>query len=518
MLVPDKAITHAGKFHADDVFSAAFLKILNQNIQIERVAKVPDVYSGLVFDIGLGKYDHHQAKNECRKNGVPYASFGKLWREFAPLVFSPYIVKTIDKELVQPIDAADNGKGFNLLSVFISRLNPNWNEDEYEYHDENFNIAVSIAYSILKCKIKLEKKLEEKTEKRTASITDINAAVNYIFAKPFMDTVINVHNGKYQRDIQNKIIYETKKTKVYDEKGVMCSSISNVWDEYGTLITFPSVSFSVKRSFIEPINEIIRKNYKQDLLISLFYELMQYDEKFKEYLYKVIRYWIKTEINNAESKIVSRDILCKAIRETDDDEIIVLEKFCPWRDVIIDSLAKFVVYPSARGGYDMHTVPISKTESSARLSYPNLWCASLLEAQKDIPDITFCHKGNFLLTSKSLEGCYKVAEISSENYVHNYFSSEEVELLELIRNNNEFFEEDFIEKVKRKVNYYDEEMLEKIIEKLSHIYFRNKKEKRNLVVAIKALKKEKDNKEFERNQNLSLDEILNNYKKKAGHL
>ena len=34
--IPDKGFTHGGKFHADDVFSAALLRYLNPNIVIQR--------------------------------------------------------------------------------------------------------------------------------------------------------------------------------------------------------------------------------------------------------------------------------------------------------------------------------------------------------------------------------------------------------------------------------------------------------------------------------------------------
>ncbi|MFI5220438.1 MAG: MYG1 family protein, partial [Bacteroidia bacterium] len=45
------AMTHGGKFHADDVFSAALLKILNPQINIVRTFQVPDGFNGIVFDI-----------------------------------------------------------------------------------------------------------------------------------------------------------------------------------------------------------------------------------------------------------------------------------------------------------------------------------------------------------------------------------------------------------------------------------------------------------------------------------
>ena len=76
-----KAFTHSGNFHADDVMSSAFLKLVNPSIIIERGFSVPKDYDGIVFDIGLGEFDHHQVDNEIRENGIPYAAFGKLWRE-----------------------------------------------------------------------------------------------------------------------------------------------------------------------------------------------------------------------------------------------------------------------------------------------------------------------------------------------------------------------------------------------------------------------------------------------------
>ena len=41
--VPDKGFTHAGRFHADDVFAAALLRLCNPNIRIQRGFSVPEV-------------------------------------------------------------------------------------------------------------------------------------------------------------------------------------------------------------------------------------------------------------------------------------------------------------------------------------------------------------------------------------------------------------------------------------------------------------------------------------------
>ena len=48
------AFTHGGKFHADDVFSAALLLHFNPRLTIQRGNRVPEDFDGIVFDIGRG--------------------------------------------------------------------------------------------------------------------------------------------------------------------------------------------------------------------------------------------------------------------------------------------------------------------------------------------------------------------------------------------------------------------------------------------------------------------------------
>ena len=53
----DKAFTHGGIFHADDVFSAALLRMMNPDIFIERGNQVPDGESGkMVFRLRHSDY------------------------------------------------------------------------------------------------------------------------------------------------------------------------------------------------------------------------------------------------------------------------------------------------------------------------------------------------------------------------------------------------------------------------------------------------------------------------------
>ncbi len=113
--------THNGSFHADDVFACATLSIWaeknGKRIKIirsrdpeiiERVDIVVDV--GNIYDPEKNRFDHHQKGGAgARENNIPYASFGLVWKHYGEKICSKEIAETIDKRLVTPIDAEDNG-------------------------------------------------------------------------------------------------------------------------------------------------------------------------------------------------------------------------------------------------------------------------------------------------------------------------------------------------------------------------------------------------------------------------
>lgn len=139
------AITHGGIFHADEVLSTAILAHIIPNMSVARVFRVPDNLdpNTIVYDVGGGKYDHHQrGGNGERSNGVPYASAGLIWQEFGFQVcldtVDPQMVwKYVDRYLIQAIDANDNGAMPILkypaqpmaVAQVVSGFNPTWDTD-----------------------------------------------------------------------------------------------------------------------------------------------------------------------------------------------------------------------------------------------------------------------------------------------------------------------------------------------------------------------------------------------------
>ena len=154
-------ITHAGNFHADDVFSTVLMERLFDNITLIRLNDYQDDGTKIAYDIGLGKFDHHGALyDKKRANGIHYCGFGLLWQEYAlkylrkiKVEHPEKVFEIIDELLVIQIDAFDNGEynidaPFNIytLAGLIEQFRPKIGKSEDE--NESFLKAVSFADTI----------------------------------------------------------------------------------------------------------------------------------------------------------------------------------------------------------------------------------------------------------------------------------------------------------------------------------------------------------------------------------
>ena len=147
------AITHNGRFHADDVIATVLLSKFMKNLKVMRVETVPTRLkkNAIVYDIGLGRFDHHQTDgNGKRPNGVSYATAGLVWKEFGHQIllrkygcekeYLERVFRRIDRELIQGVDAVDNGQYQKSdypaqpmnISTIVSNFNPEWDSGENE--------------------------------------------------------------------------------------------------------------------------------------------------------------------------------------------------------------------------------------------------------------------------------------------------------------------------------------------------------------------------------------------------
>lgn len=288
-------ITHAGTFHADDVFATAFLTKIIDNPVLYRINNYSnDIKTdAIVYDIGGGEFDHHQINAKVREENFKYSSIGLLFEKFGEKYIRTLvddnieeIVCEIDKNLIKQIDAIDNGVfpyieceyNVTLLSDIISLFNPTW--DDKTDRDELFLNAVKLA--------------------------------EFIFDR---------------------------------------------------------------------------------------------------------------EVNKIISKIKARDKVIEAIKEND-GSILYLEEFMPFKDFILESTnpkaldIKFVIFPSIRGGFTVHTVPTSKLIREPRLRFP-VSISGLrdeeLRNKTGIKTATFVHADGFIGAAETLEDAFLLANYALYN-------------------------------------------------------------------------------------------------------
>ena len=241
-------VTHAGKFHADEIFATILLEEIYGEINLIRLPEVDglNLDNKFVYDIGGGEFDHHQiGGNGQRNSGIKYAAFGLVWKAFGRKFLEQKNANNIedcfymfDKNFVQFIDAGDNGqiKYENIdiklvtLSDVIEGFNPNWNEDIDS--DEKFKEALQIAKKIFNNKIEstiakcdAKKFVEQAIEKSENGIMILDKFM------PYQEFVLESTNPKAQN-----ILYAVFKS---NRKGYTIRAIPKELGSFANRKKFP---------------------------------------------------------------------------------------------------------------------------------------------------------------------------------------------------------------------------------------------------------------------------------------
>lgn len=173
-------ITHNGNFQPDDILSVATLKLILGEIKLIRTRDLEIIKTGdYVVDVGGefnpkdNRFDHHQEGGAgVRENGIPYASFGLVWKTYGEkLCKSKLVAERIENTVVQAIDADDVGLSPTYepkvpMYLFVDSLYsfvPNWNQPDSLF-DEGFKRAVDFAGVVLNQEIEKIRSLEEARE------------------------------------------------------------------------------------------------------------------------------------------------------------------------------------------------------------------------------------------------------------------------------------------------------------------------------------------------------------------
>ena len=177
-------VTHSGKFHCDEVFAFAVLRLAlglqapgQDHILIRTRNPEPIAAATIVWDVGSefdparNRFDHHQRGAPIRADGTPFSSAGLIWqlygeRAVAALLgdasaFAPAIATQLDRSLVRRIDELDNGvSGTGTvqddplgLAALVGDFNPAWDSPDANgptAGDAAFLAAATFADGVLR--------------------------------------------------------------------------------------------------------------------------------------------------------------------------------------------------------------------------------------------------------------------------------------------------------------------------------------------------------------------------------
>lgn len=223
------AATHSGNFHADDVLAAAAMRLAKPSVTILRTRDMDQLNAadilfdvGRVFDPATCRFDHHQLEySEARENGIPYSSFGLVWRELGvALCGSEAAAHRVDVSLVQGVDAIDCGVTLSKepmpvklmsISAILGSFNLGWQDaTSTEAMNAAFERAVNVAKVVIENAMREANGLEKaKAIVENGELVEEGRLLILEHGVPWKETV--VESSKYDRVLY--VIYPDAQSK-----------------------------------------------------------------------------------------------------------------------------------------------------------------------------------------------------------------------------------------------------------------------------------------------------------------
>jgi uncharacterized UPF0160 family protein len=186
---PPILVTHSGRFHCDEVFGYAILRLalgLTETGRDHSLIRTRDpavigaadiVWDvGTVFDAAAGRFDHHQRGAPLRPDGTPYSAAGLIWQVYGERAVAALLAPSgaerhasaiaaeLDEGVLRRIDELDNGISSHgpvmddLLGLgrLIGDFNPVWDRPEAaspQGGDQAFLEAAALAQGVLRRRV-----------------------------------------------------------------------------------------------------------------------------------------------------------------------------------------------------------------------------------------------------------------------------------------------------------------------------------------------------------------------------
>lgn len=242
----------------------------------------------------------------------------------------------------------------------------------------------------------------------------------------------------------NKTIYDIGRQK-FDhhqedarvrDNGIKYCSFGLLWEEYGkdylkelNLENIDELYLEIVKDFVEQIDAIdngefpkVEARYRLKSIsdvIKIFNPSFRSSENESTQFIKAVeiaKVIFAEEILNCNGKVIAKNLVLDKVKQTD-KKYIILDEYMPYEETIINNEEAnnivFVIYPSSRGGYALKTIPKSNEEKSSRCEIPVEWAGKSDEELVNacgIKDVTFCHIGRFIISTKTKEAAIEIVE------------------------------------------------------------------------------------------------------------
>ena len=367
--------THNGIFHSDEVVATALLSMLHADKKIVVVRTRNDEIlkkCDICVDVGGGKYDHHLPGYDRKRDdekGIPYASAGLVFDEFGRSILQKLnpqlseeeiegLFKRVDSDVIQPVDAEDNGKKAktNLLNL-IPLFHPSWYEENPDY-DAQFSKALEWASLVLEKGVLAEPTIE------ACQPHELLEEIEAITKKQFSELV----DSKKPLDIEKVDPSEGKTASKSVTKRISEKPISDQ---------------EVLKEFLE----FIRK----------FQDERVFEETSKPVVSSILEQKLRQLIDMAyaqrtiESLVQEKDFFENNILQIPAQTMPWVEAVCGYNEEPKHGIVNFVMFPHPSGDYAAQCVPPSISERfGQRVAFPKEWTLKY-----PFEGITFMHKGGF---------------------------------------------------------------------------------------------------------------------------
>lgn len=205
------------------------------------------------------------------------------------------------------------------------------------------------------------------------------------------------------------------------ENGIKYAAFGLLWKKFGHMLMSKGNAEKFDLEFIQPLDCADNGgtvNTMYSVIRSFVPNWNDEEQNMDEAFFKAVNFAeevLKREFRRIQSSEAAEAAVKKALNESD-GEIVVLERFCPWESVLIPSTAKFVIFPSLRGGFSAQAVPTVIGGRDQKVPFPAEWAGkNPQELQGYVDGMTFCHPGKFMVSTKTVEqaitACRKAMEI-----------------------------------------------------------------------------------------------------------